>query len=150
LGIIDGMRMTRYRMTAPSGIGDTVGISRGNPSSPSPGTSNSCKPYTSHYRTSPFLVFSRASRAGFSRYGRYTATSVPNRAVRYITATAKTLVMSYAMSCTVRNVENLLSPLASTISPISPTFPFPYLGNRMIRTEEKNHDKERRKEKINK
>ncbi|KAL0126988.1 hypothetical protein PUN28_005373 [Cardiocondyla obscurior] len=64
LGIIDGMRMTRYRMTTSSGTG-TVGISRGNPSSPSPGTSNCCKPYTSHYRTDFVL---RASCAGYDRY----------------------------------------------------------------------------------
>lgn len=64
LGIIDGMRMTRYRMTTPSGTGGTVGVSRGNPSSPSPGTSNSCKPHTSHYRTSLFLsCISRRIRA---------------------------------------------------------------------------------------
>lgn len=55
LGIIDGMRMTRYRMTTSSGTG-TVGISRGNPSSPSPGTSNGCKPHTSHYRTTVFVL----------------------------------------------------------------------------------------------
>lgn len=55
LGIIDGMRMTRYRMTTSSGTG-TVGISRGNPSSPSPGTSNGCKPHTSHYRTTVFCL----------------------------------------------------------------------------------------------
>lgn len=57
LGIIDGMGMTRYRMTTSSGTG-TVGISRvGNPSSPSPGTSNGCKPHTSHYRTTSFSFF---------------------------------------------------------------------------------------------
>jgi len=55
LGIIDGMRMTRYRMTTSSGTGGTVGISRGNSSSPSPGTSNGCKPHTSHYRTTLFM-----------------------------------------------------------------------------------------------
>lgn len=54
LGIIDGLGMTRYRMTTSSGSG-TVGISRGNPSSPSPGTSNDCKPYSSHCCTITFL-----------------------------------------------------------------------------------------------
>lgn len=66
LGIIDGMRMIRYRMTTSSGTG-TVGISCGNPSSPSPGTSNGCKPHTSHYRTTVFVL--RASCAGYDRYG---------------------------------------------------------------------------------
>lgn len=56
LGIIDGMRMTRYRMTTSSGTG-TVGISRGNPSSPNPGTSNGCKPHTSHYRTTVLVSY---------------------------------------------------------------------------------------------
>lgn len=54
LGIIDRMGMTRYRMTTSSGSG-TVVISRGNPSNPSPGTSNDCKPYSSHCRTITFL-----------------------------------------------------------------------------------------------
>lgn len=63
LGIIDGMRMTGYRMTTSSGTG-TVGISRGNPSSPSPGTSNGCKPHTSHYRTT-VLSFTCILRARF-------------------------------------------------------------------------------------
>ena len=54
LGIIDGLGMTRYRMTTSSGSG-TVGISRGNPSNPSPGTSNDCKPYSSHCCTITFL-----------------------------------------------------------------------------------------------
>lgn len=55
LGIIDGMRMTRYRMTTSSGT-TTVGISCRVPSSPSPGTSNGCKPYTSHYHTTICFV----------------------------------------------------------------------------------------------
>lgn len=56
LGIIDGMRMTRYRMTTSSGTA-TVGISRRVPSSPSPGTSNGCKPHTtSHYRNCLFCL----------------------------------------------------------------------------------------------
>lgn len=61
LGIIDGMRMTRYRMTTSSGTA-TVGISRRVPSSPSPGTSNGCKPHISHYHTTVCFVL-RASRA---------------------------------------------------------------------------------------
>ncbi|KAI4495424.1 hypothetical protein M0802_008638 [Mischocyttarus mexicanus] len=50
LGIIDGMGMTCYRMTTSSSSG-TVDINRGNPSSPSPGTGNDCKPHSSHCRT---------------------------------------------------------------------------------------------------
>lgn len=62
LGIIDGMRMTRYRMTASSGTGGTVGINRGISSSPSPGTSNGCKPHTfSHYRTTLYSSTCRIS-----------------------------------------------------------------------------------------
>lgn len=55
LGIIDGMRMTRYRMTT-SSCTATVGISHRVPSSPSPGTSNGCKPHTSHYRNCLFYL----------------------------------------------------------------------------------------------
>lgn len=67
LGIIDGMRMTRYRMTTSSNTG-RVGISRGNPSGPSPGTSNSCKPHTSHCRTTVCLSYVHSSYIGLDRY----------------------------------------------------------------------------------
>lgn len=67
LGIIDGMRMTGYRMTTSSGTG-TVGISRGNPSSPSPGTSNGCKPHTSHYRTTVLFHLRAFYALNFDRY----------------------------------------------------------------------------------
>lgn len=68
LGIIDGMRMTRYRMTTSSGTG-TVGISCGNPSSPSPGTSNGCKPHTSHYRTTVFVLRASCASVRQIRHG---------------------------------------------------------------------------------
>lgn len=69
LGIIDGMRMTRYRMTTSSGTA-TVGISRRVPRSPSPGTSNGCKPHTSHNCLFFFVfVILRASRARYDTDG---------------------------------------------------------------------------------